>query len=106
MKKIKQAFIFLILPAFFFSCTTMKDVKQPPNLGFDDPVLSKGIDYRGSKGIPQDPTTSFTIQDREVVASVKLTDLTGKHKLRWDWYTPNGKRYSSSVPQRRGSHRK
>ena len=62
MKKIKQAFIFLILPAFLFSCTTMKDVKRPPKLGFDDPVLSKRIDYRGTEGIPKDPTTSFTIQ--------------------------------------------
>jgi hypothetical protein len=74
----------------------MKDVKRPPKLGFDDPVLSKGIDYRGTEGVPKDPATSFTIQDREVVASVKLTDLTGKHRLRWEWYTPDGKRYSSS----------
>jgi hypothetical protein len=74
----------------------MKDVKRPPKLGFDDPVLSKGIDYSGSKGIPKDPATSFTIQDREVVASVRLTDITGKHRLRWEWYTPDGKRYSSS----------
>jgi hypothetical protein len=74
----------------------MKDVKRPPKLGFDDPVLSKGIDYSGSQGIPKDPATSFTIKDREVVASVKLTDLTGKHRLKWDWYTPDGKRYSSS----------
>jgi hypothetical protein len=62
----------------------MKDVKRPPKLGFDDPVLSKGIDYSGSKGIPKDPATSFTIQDREVVASVRLTDITGKHRLRWE----------------------
>lgn len=96
MKKIKQAFIFLILPAFLFSCTTMKDVKRPPKLGFEDTILSKGIDYSGSEGIPKDPATSFTIQDHEVVATVKLTDLTGKHRLRWDWYTPDGKRYSSS----------
>jgi len=96
MRKIKQAFIFLILPAFLFSCTTMKDVKRPPKLGFDDPVLSKGIDYRGTEGIPKDPATSFTIQDREVVASIKLTDLTGKHSLRWEWYRPDGKRYFSS----------
>jgi hypothetical protein len=96
MKKLKHAFIFLIIPAFLFSCTKMVEVKRPPKLGFEDPVLSKGIDYSGSKGIPKDPTTSFTIQDREAVASVTLTDLSGRHKLRWEWYTPDGKRYSSS----------
>ncbi len=96
MNKIRASFILLILPIFIFACTSTIEVKKPPPFGFEEPILSKGIEDRGTTAIPSNPTTTFSPQDPEAIAYVKLTNLSGKHKLRWNWYDPNGYLYYST----------
>jgi len=96
MNKARAAFIFLILPLFVFACASTKEIKQPPQLDFEDPILSKGLYHKGTSGIPVDRTATFSTQDPEVIASLKLKNLSGSHTLRWDWYDPNGNLYSST----------
>jgi len=96
MKNIKEAFIFLILPLFIFACASTKEIKKPPQLTFEEPILSKGIEYKGTKGIPLNPSTTFSTEDPTVIASLKLRNLSEKHTLRWDWYDPSGNLYSST----------
>ncbi len=96
MNKLKEVFIFLILPLFVFACTSTKEIKKPPQFWFEEPILSKGIDQKGTKGIPLNPTTTFATEDPEVISSLSLRNLSGRHTLRWDWYDPNGNLYSST----------
>ena len=96
MNKIKEAFIFLILPLLLFACTSTKEIKRSPQFGFEEPILSKAIDYRGTKGIPVNRTNTFAADDTKVIASLKLKNLSERHTLRWDWYDPNGNLYHST----------
>ena len=94
----KAASIIFILPFFIFACSSTKEIKKPPLFTHGEPVLSKGIktNYDGTKGSPDKPTTAFSAADPEVIASLKLNNLSGKHTLRWDWYDPNGNVYHST----------
>lgn len=96
MKTLKAASIILILPLLIFACSSTKEIKKPPQLIYDYPILSKGIKYEGNKGVPVEPTATFSTDDTEVIASLKLRNLTGKHTLRWDWYDPNDSLYHST----------
>jgi hypothetical protein len=96
MNRIKEVFIFLILPLLVFACASTREIQQPPQFSFEDPVLSKGLYHKGTSGIPVDRTTTFSPDDPEVIASLKLKNLSGRHTLRWDWYDPSGNLYSST----------
>ena len=96
MKACKAASICLILPLLILSCSSTKEITKPPQLGFEEPVLSKGIDCKGTEGIPVNRSTTFATDDTKVIASLKLKNLSEKHTLRWDWYAPNGNLYSST----------
>ena len=96
MNKIKEALIFLILPLFVFACSSTKEIKKPPQFDFEEPILSKGIEDRGTTAIPSSPTSTFSTQDPKVIASLKLKNLLAGHTLRWDWHDPNGNLYSST----------
>jgi hypothetical protein len=110
MKFWKAASIFLILPLLVFSCSSTKEIKKPPQLTFDYPVLSKAIQYEGTRGVPVNPTAIFSTDDTEAIASLKLKNLSGKHTLRWDWYDPNSKLYystgNSPIKVSKGKYRK
>jgi len=96
MNRTKEVAILTILALSIFACSSTREAKGPPQFGFEEPILSKGIDFRGAKGIPLNPTTTFSREDHEVIASLKLKNLLGKHTLRWDWYDPNGNLYYST----------
>lgn len=96
MNKNKYVFIFLILPPFIFACSTTKIIKKPPPFRIVETILAKGVDDRGTRGIPLNPTATFTTDDREVVSFIGYENLSGKHELRWEWYGPEGKLYSKT----------
>ncbi len=96
MNKIKEAFIFLILPLFIFACSSTKEIKKPPPFRIVDTILAKGVDDRGARGIPLNPTTTFTTEDPEVISFIEYENLSGKHELRWEWYDPDGKLYTTT----------
>jgi len=94
--RLKQAFIFLILPLFIFACSSIKVAKKPSPFRIVRTTLSKGVDDRGTRGIPLNPTTTFTTEDPEVLSFVEYENLLGKHKLRWEWYDPRGNLYTKT----------
>ena len=96
MNKIKQALIFLILPLLIFACSPTKVAKKPPPFRIVRTTLAKDVDDRGTRGIPLNPTTTFTTEDPEVVSFVEYENLLGKHKLRWEWYDPRGNLYTKT----------
>ena len=96
MNKIKAALALLILPLLVFACSSTKYVEKKPASKFTGVTLSKGVDNKGAVGVPLEPTTAFSTQDREVIAHLKFENISGKHKLRWDWYDPEGDLYYST----------
>ena len=96
MERINGAFIFLILPLFAFSCSSTKEIKKPPKFSYEDPILSKKIKDIGTTAIPSSLTTTFSTEDPEIIASLKLKNISGSHTLECDWYDPNGNLYYST----------
>ena len=96
MKTLKAPSVFLILPLLIFACASTKAVKKPPPFRIVRATLAKGVDDRGTRGIPVNPTTTFTTQDPQVVSFVEYENLSGRHELRWEWYSPDGKLYSKT----------
>ena len=96
MLQLKKFYVFLILSCLIFACSSTKQIKRPPSFKFAGTGLSKGISKQGVTAIPLEPTSTFSTEDAEVIAHVKLENLCGRHKLRWDWYDPEGNLYFSS----------
>ena len=96
MKTIKMICIFLIITPFLFACGSSRQIQKKPPFKFHGTTLAKGIDKQGAIGVPLNPTTTFSTQDKEVVAHLKFENLSGKYKLRWDWHDPSGYLYYST----------
>lgn len=99
MNKIRILFIFTIPALLLFACSSAMEVKREkrlPFFRFADATLSKGIDVKGTTATPLNPATVFSQEDPEVVAYLSLENLSGEHRLRWEWYDPNGNLYLSS----------
>lgn len=83
--------------AFFFcACSSSKTIQKPPPFRFAGSTLSKGVSASGSIDAPTNQTSLFKTSDKEIYAHATLENLSGKHKIRWDWYSPQGKLYYST----------
>src|SRR3989337_3277544 len=97
MSKLKLFIIFtLILPILFACATPRKDIATLPSFKFAEATLTKRLYIKDTTAVPIEPTLTFTTEDSEAISYVKLKNLTGEHKLRWDWIGPQGEIYSSS----------
>lgn len=92
----KLAGIVLLSSFLVFSCGSSKKIQKKPPLKMHDLTLAKGVDKQAFKALPIDPTTSFSSEDREVVAFMNFENLSGKNKIRYDWHDPDGNLYVSS----------
>lgn len=81
------------LIAAFAACSSTKTIQKPPPYRFAGTTLSKNIDASGGVGVAVKPTDQFTTQDDAVYALLRFENFTGKHKIRWEWYGPDGKLY-------------
>jgi hypothetical protein len=91
---IKIAFvlcIFVFIP-LIFSCDSKRDINEPEFKVLEF-KLAKGIDDSGGKDVVLNPTDTFSSVDTAAVAYVSFANLSGKHNLRWKWYSPDGMLY-------------
>jgi len=107
---LKALFIILLLSFLVFACGSTKTTIKQPQFKIVKATLAKEIYDRGTYAVPRNPTTHFSTEDREVISYIKLKNLSGKHRIRWDWYKPDGTLYSSTgnyhIGTRRGKYRK
>jgi len=96
MNTLKTSIIFSLLSFFLFACATTETVKKPPPFRLVGTTLAKDVEPAGDKAVPVEPTDEFSTLDRQVVACVKLENLSGEHTLRWDWYDPSREIYYST----------
>ena len=92
----KRHLLLIVISLLLIGCSTARQVRYLPSPTLTGSTLSRGIDIKDNTAIPLNPTLTFSTEDREVIASVKLTNLTGRHLLRWDWIDPEGKLYYST----------
>ncbi len=88
--------IFLILSLMLFSCGAIQGIKSHPNLRFVDLTLAKGVNDQAVPAAPINSSTTFSPKDEGVIAFLKLQNLSGKHTLKWDWYSPDSTLYYST----------
>jgi hypothetical protein len=84
------------LSVFFLVCacaSQKKMVEKRPTPKFQGTVLAKDIDESGAIGVPRGPTAEFSNEDQQVAALLTLQNVSGDHKIRWEWIDPKGKVY-------------
>ena len=70
--------------------------KIPIQMRFEKAVLSESIREIRGKGYPENITNTFSSDNSEIIASVKLMNLSGKHNIKWDWIAPDNSLYYST----------
>jgi hypothetical protein len=56
-------------------------------------TLAKEVDGSGSVGVPQELTSEFTTEDKQVVSLITFKNISRPLQLRWQWVTPKGQVY-------------
>lgn len=86
-----------IIALFLFSaCSSGGSAVVKPAVTFLGISLSKSIKKQGDVSIPVDPTNTFSTDDKEAIALVAIKNLHYQIRLRWEWYSPDGKLYSTT----------
>jgi len=78
-----------------FACSSTNKIKAPP-LEVRANYLSKGVHDYGVSSYAYEKTNVFYTYDSEVCSYLKLRNLSGEHKIRWDWIKPDGGLYYST----------
>jgi Caspase domain len=83
-------FLLFLIP--LISCSSSKKV-QDPEFKILEIKLAKGINDAGKREVVLNPTDTFSSVDTAVVAHVNFANLSGKHRVHWKWFSPDGKLY-------------
>jgi len=75
------------------SCGGSKTIQKTPKFRYAGTTLSKSVSVSGNLGVPTTATNRFSTKDKAVFAHLNLENLSGSHKVRWEWYGPDGKLY-------------
>ena len=92
----RNAITCLLLPVLLLmvvSCGGSKTIQKTPKFRYAGTTLSKSVSISGELGVPTTETNRFSTKDKAVFAHLSLENLSGSHKVRWEWYGPDGKLY-------------
>jgi Caspase domain len=100
----------LILAMVLTACGGSKTIQKTPKFRYAGTTLSRGVDASGRLGVPTDSVSRFSEKDKAVYAHLNFENLVGTHKVRWEWYGPDGKLYygtgNTRVKASRGNYLK
>ncbi len=96
MDKLKVFLVISLMLVFVSACSKNREVMKKPPFKYAGTTLTKAVGKKGGLCVPKGASESFSTSDKEVVALLNLKNISGKHKLRWDWYTPSGTLYHST----------
>jgi uncharacterized protein YaiE (UPF0345 family) len=86
----------LIALLIFSACSTGGSAIVKPAVTFLGISLSKSVKKQGDVGVPVEPTSTFSTNDKEAVALVSIKNLHYQIRLRWEWYSPDGNLYHTT----------
>ncbi len=81
--------VFSLIP----SCSRYSRIGKSQDFNFVDGIICRRVDKSGEVAVPIEPTTAFSTDDEQVVAFIRLENVYGRHRLRWEWYSPDGSLY-------------
>ncbi len=97
MKKLIIPAILMLMSYMLFACAApVKDMATIPSFRLAESTLTKRLYVKETTAVPIEPALTYTTGDSEAISYVKLRNLTGEHKLRWDWIEPKGGIYQTS----------
>lgn len=79
------------------ACTKTISVQKAPRLKIAKAVLARDVDTSGSIGLAVNTADTFSTKDDQIYSHVTLSDLSGRHHLRWEWIAPDGRTYAISA---------
>ena len=82
-----------VLVLLLAACGGSKTIQKTPAFRYAGTTLSKNVSVSGILGVPTNAANQFTTKDEAVYAHLNLENLSGNHKVRWEWYGPDGKLY-------------
>ena len=88
--------LFLALILVLAACGGSKTIQKTPPFRYAGTTLSKDVSTTGGLGVPTTATNRFSTKDEAVFAHLNFENLSGKHKIRWEWYGPDGGLYFST----------
>jgi hypothetical protein len=86
-------FLLPVVVLMMVSCSGTKTIQKTPKFRYAGTTLSKSVSASGNLGVPTNVTNQFSTKDKAVFAHLNLENLSGSHKVRWEWYGPDGKLY-------------
>ncbi len=91
----------LVTSSLLIACSTPQKKVAPltPSFEFVEATFSRDIEKKRTDSIPIGQSTIFYTNDTDVISRIKIINISGKHKIRWDWYKPDGKLYYSTGNQ-------
>jgi hypothetical protein len=93
MRKIIVPFILLVLILPLCACSLTKKVEKKVTPEFIGPILSKDIIKKEKTAEPSGISNTFSTDELYIIASIKIKEISGDHKLRWEWIKPDGNLY-------------
>ncbi|MDD5435499.1 MAG: caspase family protein [Nitrospira sp.] len=91
-----RTIVFIVLSLFILGCSTTGEIKRPTSFALIEADIAKGIEVKGSSAEPVNQTSTFLTEDREAIAYAGFRNLSGEHRLRWEWIDPSGRLYYST----------
>lgn len=87
----------IVLILLLSACgSTIQEVRKPPQLVKPQEIVLAKVINKGATASPQTPIIQFTTEDSEVIAFLKFENISGNHRLRWEWYGPDKKIFYST----------
>ncbi len=96
MKRLNFLWYLISVALIVSACSSSRSAVRPPAIKFAGTALAKSVEPEGDLGLPVQPGDSFSISDEKVVAHVRFENMAVDCRLRWDWYSPDGRLYTSS----------
>jgi len=93
LRSIYLALFLVVFILLISSCASQKNLQETPPFRVEKTTLAKGIDESGADDLLISPSSKFSADDPAIIAHVKFANVSGKHKVQWKWYDPDGKLY-------------
>jgi len=85
--------LFPVLLVVLYACGSTQTIQKPLPYRFAGATLSKGVDTSSKIAVPVKQTDRFSTRDDSVYAILSFENLSGRHKVKWEWYSPDGELY-------------
>ncbi len=92
------ACLLVSIPFLPLACGVSKKTTKAPSAAFEfvEATLSRDIERKGKESVPVGQSAVFYTNDTEVISRIKIANISGTHKIRWDWKKPDGSLYYST----------